>query len=481
MTTSPIALTSVSLKVRLRQQVSYVLTLTALFAVGMLGHSFHWAIPGMGDPDIGPSGRSTAKEDSLAEQTLPVAAVPAPSSQQAQHIDENTRNEVPEALQPIVFRNAENIALSGIEVEEVGIHNLSHDVVASAEVHYDQRNTIDLSTRVPGVIHQVLCQWGQQVKAGEVLAIVEAGDAGRLKSEFARSLSERNLKQRTLDRYKSAAGVIPQGQVLETEGALQMATVALLSAEQALVNLGFQLNHDDFSGLSEQDVSRRLRTLGFEGHLLESIEKSSRSSNLLPIRAPISGVITGNDASIGEAVNSENPFMQVSDVSRVWVTLHVHKEDAGLVRLGQKIFFAPDGFDGTVEGSVSWISTEVNEKTRTLNVRAEVENPRLNGGDVTSIDMFALRANMYGVAKIQIRAKSAVAVNRECIHLDNGQTLVFIQTSAEMFEPRAVTCGITQNEMVELIGPVTSGSKIASRGSQLLKSELVLSRNLAGE
>jgi multidrug efflux pump subunit AcrA (membrane-fusion protein) len=456
---------------QLVQHAGYALILAVLSGIGFLGHSLHWSFADIGHnaafanamTRLPGSEKDTSETSGL---TVPQTSISEPASSASG-----------KTLAPLVLPSANSLQLSGIEVEVADMHVLTQEIVASAEVQYDHRHTVELSSRVPGVIHKVLCQWGQQVNVGDILAIVEAGEVGRLKSEFAKALSERNLKRRTLDRLRSASHAIPEGQLLEAEGALQVATVNLLSEEQALVNLGFELTLDEFTGLSEDTVNKRLRTLGFDGELLTSIERSTLSSNLLPVRSPISGVIIGNDAAIGESVSSEKSFMQVSDVSRVWVTIHVRKEDATLIRIGQKVSFLPDGFDAPVEGKLNWISTEVDEKTRTLNVRAELTNPHVSGSDVPTIDGYALRANMFGVANVEIRSETCVAVTRDCLHMVNGQTLIFVQTAPDTFEPRIVKCEISQDEMAGVTGPVVAGDKVASRGSQLLKSELLLSRN----
>lgn len=458
--------------IHLKQHAPYLVTMSGLFCVGFLGHSLHWSIPRFGGEAV--LGETNVNVADSANSVQPSSSVTEFIGDQKSTEGLARPSENPDSS--IVLKSAESRELAGIEVESVDVQVLTKAVVASAEVQYDRRHTIGLSSRVPGVIHRVLCQWGQQVRAGEILAVVEAGEVGQLKSDFAKALSERNLKQRTFERLKSASHAISHGQLLEAEGALQVATVTLLSAEQALVNLGFQLTIDEFTGLPEDEVNLRLRTLGFDGELLTAIGKSTSSSNLLPICSPIDGVIIENDAALGESVSSEKSFMQVSDVSRVWVTIHVRKEDAASIRIGQNVSFSPDGWSVPVEGKISWISTEVDEKTRTLRIRAEVTNPKLSDGDGSAIDGYALRANMYGVAEIEICSETAVAVSKDCLHMDNGQTIIFVQTASDTFEPRAVKCGVSENDMVAVTGPVAAGSKVASRGSQLLKSELVLSR-----
>src|SRR5581483_1792155 len=105
-------------------------------------------------------------------------------------------------------------------------------------------------------------------------------------------------------------------------------------------------------------------------------------------------------------VEPGSALFTVTDTSRLWVTASVKVEDADLVALGQRVSFVPDG--GTrdaVAAVVSWVSTEVDEPTRTVRVRAEVENP--DG---------RLRARTFGRARIVTREEpDAIAVPNEAI------------------------------------------------------------------
>src|SRR5437868_2965346 len=84
-----------------------------------------------------------------------------------------------------------------------------------------------------------------------------------------------------------------------------------------------------------------------------------------------------------------------------------------------------------ITGAVSWISTEVSDKTRTVQVRAEVANP--DG---------RLRARMFGRAAITIASKpSALAVPATAVQPDGHANLVFVRLNEEVYRPRVVTLG----------------------------------------
>ena len=74
---------------------------------------------------------------------------------------------------------------------------------------------------------------------------------------------------------------------------------------------------------------------------------------------------------------SETPQFVISDVSRMWLELDVRQEDARKLQLGQKLMFSVNGMPGEIPSTLTWIGTEIDPKTRTVQARAEVANPLL--------------------------------------------------------------------------------------------------------
>ena len=97
----------------------------------------------------------------------------------------------------IQFVSQEAVEKAGIEVETVGTAPVVESVTGNGEVAYDQTRMARLSARVPGSMFRVYKQVGDPVKAGEVIALVDAAEVGRAKSEFLQALVEVRLKTRT--------------------------------------------------------------------------------------------------------------------------------------------------------------------------------------------------------------------------------------------------------------------------------------------
>jgi multidrug efflux pump subunit AcrA (membrane-fusion protein) len=178
----------------------------------------------------------------------------------------------------------------------------------------------------------------------------------------------------------------------------------------------------------------------------------------------------------------------VADISSMWVVLNISKEDAGLVAIGQPMRFRPDGSTDEYESRISWISTEVNEETRTLEVRAEISS-----GSDTSVAAsaagrpapMALRANTFGNGRIEVaRRGTAIVVPRNSVQWDGSRWVVFVPTGEASFAARPVSPGVQQGDSIEIVGDFTGGgtpTHVVGAGSHVLKSQILLDRMEAGE
>ncbi len=85
-------------------------------------------------------------------------------------------------------------------------------------------------------------------------------------------------------------------------------------------------------------------------------------------------------------VNPESATVIVADVSNLWLRISLRKEDSFRLAVGQPVLFQGDGLPRVVEGKISWISPEIDEKTRTIQARVEIANPILESEDLAAND-----------------------------------------------------------------------------------------------
>ena len=433
--------------------VSPIVTMTLLTGIGWYGHETHWTL-GLGERH-GPA--------SDANHGNPAAHPPTGAVQ---------------------FASPDVLDRTGIEVVPVEQRSMVSEILCNGFVDYDERRVAQLSTRVPGTIWRVEKHIGDEVHSGEVLLIIESQQVGTLKADFLNAIVVYESRREQLAILEELQDAVLGRQIREARAALREARNRLTSAEQSLVNLGFDITIREYEPLDDETRLARIRTLGLPAELVAQLDPARITSNLLPLYAPFTGVVVGREAVVGEFFEPGKPIFEVADVSRMLLVLEVSKEHAALVAVGQPVRFRPDGADEEFTSTISWISTEVNEATRTLRVRAEIANRLEPAGGQPDHPAVSLRANTFGTGRIQIaRRGQAVVVPVSSVQFDGSRWVVFVPHGPGTFVARQVRPGLRDGQMVELLGETIEPafSRVVGNGSHVLKSHVLLGRMEAGE
>ena len=130
---------------------------------------------------------------------------------------------------------------------------------------------------------------------------------------------------------------------------------------------------DSFSIL--EAVREKLRLWGLTESQIKQIEKKNKASDHITIYAPISGTVIHKNAMEGMYVNTGTQIYTIADLNRVWVKLEAYESDITWIRYGQKVEIRTETYPGErFEGRISFIDPILNQKTRTVAVRVNVEN-----------------------------------------------------------------------------------------------------------
>lgn len=373
----------------------------------------------------------------------------------------------------VQFASPESAKKAGIALEVAQKRPISQFVTAPGEIIYDQTRIARVSSRVGGLVALVLKEVGDPVKRGEVLAVVDSSEVGQRKADLLQAAAQMSLKSQALDRLQAGAreGYRAAAELQEVEAASREARIQLINAEQALMNLGLPLNDLDVQSTRVEELSSKIRHLGISKQILEKLQDNSSSANLLCIAAPQDGVVTGRDVVAGEAVEVNRPMLTLVDTRSMWIMLDLRSEDANRVKSGQKVLFAPDGSQvSPITGQISWISTALDEKTRTIKVRAEVAN-----------EQGQLRSSTFGTGRVVVREEpSAITIPEMALQWEGCSFVIFVRLTDDIFQTRKVAIGSRSSGLVEVLAGVAEGEAVVTRGSHILKSEVLKSAMGAG-
>jgi len=278
------------------------------------------------------------------------------------------------------------------------------------------------------------------------------------------------LENWNVQRLAAAGDAVAGKRVEEAKAAHNVACARVQSAQQTLVNLGLPVSIETIRKLPPNQRAKHIRFLGLPANIASRLDPETTPSNLIPLKSPLNGVVVARHAVVGQVVDTAKSLFTVADTTRMWLMLDVRQEDVRYVSKGQTVHFNSSEGDVRASGEISWISTRVDDKTRTIRVRAEL--PNLTG---------RLRSNTFGSGSIVLReAPNAIVVLSEAIHWEGCCHLVFVQDknfstkdAYKVFHTRSVRPGVKIGRYTEIIAGLLPDEYVVTKGGGGLRAELL--------
>lgn len=330
------------------------------------------------------------------------------------------------------------IVAAGVKVVAAEGGELATELRVSGTVTADADRMVHVATRVPGVVAELRKRLGEQVAAGEVLAVLDSAELAAAKADFVAAGRRAALAASTQKREEELwrKRISAEQEVLAARAEAETARIALDAARQRLASLG--QGKGDIDALSGDDP---------------------RGLGRLELKAPIAGRVTVRDAVRGQLLAADKEVFTIADLSEVWVEIPVYGQDIAQVREGQTVdVTGPGGRRG--QGTVIFAGPTLDPQTGAARVVARLPNGEGNwrpGDFVTG----AIRAGGQ---------PAEVLVPADAIQTLNGENVVFVRTG-EGFQARAVELGRRNSRLVEVVFGLFPGEPVASGNSFVLKAE----------
>jgi len=342
-----------------------------------------------------------------------------------------TPEEAPLDGTQVVLRTAAAVRAAGIEVEAARAPAEAR-LELLATITYDARGRCEVNPRVPGIVRELLVEVGTHVNRGTPLVRIESAEVGATQARLRAARSRSSVAESARQRIESLLG---KGMAAEKD---------LLAAQLEL-------------DAARAEVATAESALGM-------IEIEEGSENRYVLLAPIDGTVIRHSAPAGRMVDAEEMLCEIVDVSTMWAEVDVPKVELARVAAGQDALVSVDALPGRAfPGKIDYVAPEIDPRARTAKARVKLTN---EGG--------LLRANMFARAQIVIAANGTRAtVPLPVLQQAQDVELVFVQLAADRYEARRVKTGARHGELVEILEGLEPGVLVATRGSFLLKTEVL--------
>jgi membrane fusion protein (multidrug efflux system) len=285
---------------------------------------------------------------------------------------------------------------------------------------------VDVTTEIAGLVRSIEFKSGDEVKAGQVLAQLNAdSDIAQLHSLEAAADLASTVYER--DKAQLAAEVISKAQVDTDAGDLKSKRAQV--AQQAAL-----------------------------------VEKKT-------LRAPFAGKLGISTVNPGQYLNAGDKLVTLQAIDPIYIDFMLPQQQLPQISIGQKVTLLVDAYKGaTFEGKVNAINPKVDTNTRNVQIEATVPNARrqllpgmfatvkVNSGDeqrYLTLPQTAITYNPYGNTVFVVKPSEKKD--------EKGNPIL---TAQQVF----VTTGPTRGDQVAIVKGVEAGAQIVTSGQVKLKN-----------
>jgi len=319
-----------------------------------------------------------------------------------------------------------------VAVVKVTREDLAREITIPAE--FRPYTEVELHAKVSGYLQQMNVDFGDRVKAGQLLATIEIPE---LKDELDNAVA---VEKKAEADYRNA----------------HLAYSRLTAVNQEHPNLVAQQDLDTAES-RDGDTSAAIAAAKAE------VEKYQTLLDYTKITAPFDGVVTRRYTDPGSMIQAGTasqalPLLRLSDNYHLRLDFPVSVDYVQNIHVGDPVDVHVESLgDKTFTGKIARFTDRVDETTRTMTVEMEVPNPKLE-----------LIPGMYATVMLKADQRPhAVAIPTEAISA--GKSTVLVVNSNNEIEQRTITLGLETPTRYEVLSGVKEGDLVLIGNTSQLK------------
>jgi len=325
------------------------------------------------------------------------------------------------------------ITRSEIRTERAALAALAGGLEIPAEISIHSDRVAHVTTLVPGRVRSAEGIVGARVKKGSTLAVLESAELSNANAQLRQAEANVEVAQTSHARQQELqdAGIGAKRDALEAEAELRRTHAELVASQQ------------------------RVELYGGGG------------GTSTTLRSPLDGEILQRHATVGETIKPEETLFVVGDLSKVWVLGRVYEQDVAIARVGAPAELMLQAYPGKVfSGKLNYVAPQLEERTRTLLVRMELDNRE-----------GILRPGLFGTLRLlrdDAGAPKRLVVPESAVQRTNEGDIVFVPADEPgAFKPAPVALGARHDGRVEILSGIAEGQPVVVSGAFVLRSELL--------
>jgi len=324
------------------------------------------------------------------------------------------------------------------------------EYVTEGKIAIDEDRSTPVFSPYTGRVTKLLARPGDSVVKGQPLFVIEAADTVQAQNDYIAAMSALNKARSAVD--------LAEIQDKRAKDLFEGKAVPLKDYQQSQANL-IQAQNDLRSAQTALEASRnKLRILGFSEDDITTFRQKGGINPEITIYAPLAGTVVQRKVGPGQYVSSgaSDPVYVIGDLSTVWLLAFVRESDAAKVAVGEDVTFNVMALPGRpLSARINYVAAAIDPATRRLQVRATIDNT-----DATlKPEMFA-NVTLYSPGD-----HPALGVPKQALIYEGDQVRVWVAHNDKSIELRLIKPGLTNGDLVEVVGNLRPGEQIVTKGS----------------
>jgi len=209
-------------------------------------------------------------------------------------------------------------------------------------------------------------------------------------------------------------------------------------------------------------VRNKLKLWKLSEDQINKIENSKNIITNFPIYSNVNGVVTLKMVEEGNYVKEGQGLFMISNLNTVWANFNAFEKQLSSIKKGDEITITTNANPNKkLKATISFIDPVLNTSTRTVMVRAELNNSK-----------GALKPGMF--VKGVLSSNDSSSVNESIISIPKSavlwtgkRSLVYVKKpdAESIFVMREVTLGIENNDTYEILEGLKSNEEIVTNGT----------------
>ena len=322
-----------------------------------------------------------------------------------------------------------------------------------ASVHPYQE--ADLAARVSGYVKSVAVDIGDEVKAGDVLAEIDAPEMGIQAERKQAEIQLLASRKEQLEASVKSAEALLRAEILEYERTEQLVKTGAVTKRVRDESQSRKESSEAELAVAQAEVKSAEAA---KQVAVKEFEELRTMIGYAQLKAPFDGVVTlrdldpGDLVKVADASGGDGPLFQIAMVDTVRIRVAVPESDAVLVDAGDKARFSCRALGGRVfEGEVARSSRSINSKSGTMRVEIDLKNADDK-----------LIPGMFGEAVIQLeRHENVLTLPAAAVRFDETGSSASVDVVVDGKIKRvAVKTGVDDGAQIEITEGLSGGEQV---------------------